>query len=70
MKIKMEKTLKENLLSMSKPTILLLLEFTLFHNLNKHDLFSSISAIKGLHSNSYFQHKALSFIETVALMAT
>ena len=55
---------------MSKPTILLLLGFTFFHNLNKHDLFSSFSAIKGSDSSSYFQYKTLSLIETVALMAT
>ena len=53
---------------MSKPIILLLLELTLFHNLHNYDLFSSFGVIKGPYDKSYFQHKTLSFIETVKLM--
>ena len=53
---------------MSKPTVLLLLELTLFHNLHDCDLFSSFEVTKGPYQNSYFQHKVLSFIEIVQLM--
>ena len=53
---------------MSKPTILLLLELTLFRNLHNHDLFSSFGVTKGPYDDSYIQHETLSFIETVQLM--